>query len=440
MKINKLMTKLFVASAAVALPAVTLTGCSADKIKTPWNTANITSTFYNSYDMLVSLGVTPNAQQIASSALNYDIYPYMESISNKDETNFGTFIDMNNVLPVTNSLYDVQTDTVVLNEWDKAKESQWLSSGVLNAVAYTSMGDTIGAKYTYTENELGTDWNNATPWHQYKEGMFSYRKALLMLAKDLDSRFNVDNKTLQGNDVTTKTYVDRANQIIDKDKEQIQQLRTTLESSSLNGKTIGIINGGSSKYDNKPELKSIYDPFIYPEIYGPEGIGMGVSFPTPENNENAILYAEDGGSLAYISSQDPAVLKEGFKNKFDKLIFVRPINTDKDGVNAQLEQVKSLLKTETSSLALAENETIDNTKTTPNKTTSNDVVVVNYQDWYPTTWGVYGKTHMLKNFIECLNIFESAATPSTKQVNFEFKTDLAWQQYKPEELVKPTKK
>lgn len=430
MKINKLMTKLFVASAAVALPAVTLTGCSGESIKG----SNLTSAYYNDYDMLTSLGITPNASNIANTALNYNVYPYISEIDNDKETTFGSYrasTDEYNLLGLTK----VNTETLVLNEWAKASESKYLQTGVIKNVVYTSMADSIDAKYTYTDDLQKSD----TPWHEYREGLFSYRKAFLMLANGLDEIYSYSNNTLQGKKVTYSSYVERANDIIAKDKMQIQQLRDTYKSSSLKDLNIGIIAGqeGKGGYATVDTIQAIYDPFIYPEIYGPEGIGMGVNFPTPNTANKVVKFADEGSSLASITSEDSAGLMQAFQNKFDKIIFVRSPDINESKVNEQLKQLGSYLKTEDNSIQLADGEKITNDVTTPNKTTNANVVVVNYNDWCPTTWGVYGKTHLLKNFIECLNMFSS-----TSETKFTYNTsdEYSWKQYKPTELVKPVKK
>lgn len=469
-KFNKIMTKFFIASAAVALPAVTLTSCSVQEWFTPWDTSNITSTYYNSYDMLISLGIIPNASTYARSSW-YDnkplnVFPYMDKLvkegsldlkqNSTDYTQFGTYSDTTSG-PDLQALASVESDTVVINEWARPNEPQYKYSNVTQAVAYTSMADSINAKYTYVDNELGTDWTKATPWNHYREGLFSYRKALLMLAKDLDNRYAVENKKLQGSDVTYKTYEDRANDIINSDKNVINDLKTSFQNSELKDKTIGIIAGqtGSGAWAYTDKVQAIYDPFIYPEIYGPDGIGMGVSFPTLDDEKtSAVKFADNGGSLASIKSADAATLAEAYKGKFDKIIFVRSPGIDEDKLNAQLEKIRTYLKTTPSKLTvnLSDDEKLNDNSSTPNSTTStyedkdgkkttstNDVVVVNWQDWYPTTWGAYGKTHLFDQIKQSFNMLMSNTTTSKATSLISYDTSKSWKTYKPSELVKPHK-
>lgn len=457
-KFNKIMTKFFIASAAVALPAVTLTSCSVQEWFTTWDTSNITSTFYNSYDMLISLGIIPNASTYASSSYYngkpLNVYSYMDKLVKEGDldltqdstqyTTFGTYSDSTSG-PNLQALASVESDTVVINEWARPDEPQYKYSNVTQAVAYTSMADSINAKYTYVENELGTDWASATPWNHYREGMFSYRKALLMLAKDLDKRYAVENETLQGNAVTYKTYEDRANDIIAKDQKAIKQMREEFKASSLSGQKIGIIAGqtGSGSWAYAEKVQAIYDPFIFPEIYGPEGIGMGVTFPTIEDAKmNTVKFADNGGSLASIKAADAATLAEAYAGQFDKIIFVRSPGIDEEKLNAQLKQVQGYLNPNSSSagttLALATGETLDDTKNTPNKTTSDNVVVVSHQYWYPTTWSCFGKTYLLDQVKQAFNML-MGSTATKKISSYDMDQHIKETYYKPSELVKPHK-
>lgn len=404
--------------------------------------------------MLTALGVTPNASNKARAALNYDVYPYIEKYVDKDSITFGTFTESSGS-PIPQSLSDVETNSIVLSEWAKAKEDEYKYSNVVTNVMYTSMADTTNARYLYTDTskdspnniEMGTDASVATPWHKYVNGgLWSYRKGLMMLAQDLDKYYNLDNVSLQGNtNLGYSTYQERANYIIENDIATIKDLKQQYSQvSSLIG-NIGFFSGQTdSTYQSAASNKitQIFDPFVYPELYSPiDGIGMGASFPTPNTTSgtNIIKWADDGGSLFAVRAQDPSTLVEAFQNKFNKIVFVKSPKISKEDLLIQINNLKDFLPNDDSNkvaITIDENINIDNESLI--KTSNPNIVIINWLDWYPPTWGALGKKIVLQQIVNSINALLENQKKTTNKLTYDINS--GWKTYLPNELVKPTKK
>lgn len=429
--IRKKINKSLIILSSIALPTVTLTSCS-----TSWNTNHIISTFYNSYDMLTAFGIIPYGQTLANSARKLNYYPYMNQYVDDTKTKFGTFTSSTSE-PNLKSLVEMEIDTLVTNEWDRSNEPTYKKSGFISHIAYTSMADSENAKYSETKGP------NIFEWNEYREGLFSYRNAFTMLAKDLDKRFLPNPNVLDGQTAPFNSYEERANNIISIDKQIMKELRTQFQGSSLKDKYIGIFSGQSGLGSAVPvkDLIAIYDPFIYPEMYGPEinDIGMGAKFPKPDtNNTNAIKFADNGGSLASVKVEDAGTLKNAFKQKFDKIIFVKSPNelyTSEITLSGQLNQLKDFLKTTPTEANITQDQT------DPNKTNVSDIVIVEYDDWYPATWGVIGKRHVVKQMLNSFNLLiENETNGNNTATKFSYPDDKTWQTYKKDQLFFPNKK
>ncbi len=435
-KIKNIMMKITIAASAIAMPAVALTSCS-----TSWNTNHIISTFYNAYDMLTALGITPYGQTMANSALKLNYWPYMNSYVDGSKTKFGTFTSSTSE-PNLKALASMKIDTLVTNEWDRTNEPTYKKTGFINFIAYTSMADSAAAKYSETAPPGTFEWND------YKEGLFSYRNAFTMLAKDLDKRFLPNTNIIEGQQSAFNSYEERANNIINADKEVMKELRAQFQASILKDKYIGIFagQGGSGSITPVESITAIQDPFIYPEMYGPEtsDIGMGAKFPKPNtiSETDAIKFADNGGSLAAIKAKDAGTLKNAFGSKFDKIIFIKSpdqLYNDTITLNGQLNQLKDYLKTTPTETTITQDQT------NKNKTNVKDIVIVEYEDWYPTTWGVLGKKHVVKEMLKVFNLFlENENNTTTKNATttttFTYPDNKSWNQYKVDQLQSPNKK
>lgn len=442
----KKFSKVFIVASSMIFPTVALTSCGY------WNTNHIISTFYNAYDMLTALGITPYGQTMASSARGLNYYPYMNNYVDSSKTQFGTFTSSTSE-PNMKALASMEIDTLVTNEWDRTNEQTYKKSGFIQHIAYTSMADSAAAKYAETKTAGMFEWND------YKEGLFSYRNAFMMLAKDLDKWFLPNTNVIEGQTNSFASYEERVNNIISADKEVIKDLRSQYQSSVLKDKYIGVFAGQSGSGSATPieQIKSIYDPFIYPEMYGPEtqDIGMGVKFPKPniQSGTDAIKFADEGGSLASIQAIDSGTLKNAFQYKFDKIIFVKSPDSLYEGTNitvdSQLNQLKDFLKTNnpnTNNGATTLNTT--NITIDPNnkhKTNVKDIVVVEYDDWYPTTWGVIGKRHVVREMAKMFNLLIENENSNTNKLSsssslINFPENKTWKQYRIDQLVSPDKK
>lgn len=372
---------------------------------------NIASTFYNSFDMLVTLGISPDIQSKTSlteenskNRLNY--VPYMEKYIEPSKINF-TLAKFNYSEPIILEMSKLEIDTLVLNEWDRVNEKKYLEGGkAARYIAYTSMADSINSKYNndniyYKSSKYKHDMS-VNSWHTYKEGTFSYISALKMLATDLDKRY-VSNDAL-GN----KLYLDRANEVEKHYVDRVNALRKIIQDHPLfKGKNIGILSGqnsggGGSESLEGNKIKYIYDPFIYPYIYGGEDIGMGFDFPKPDTAiATQVTWADDGGSLATIGTgTGSGDISTYFQNKFDFIIYMASPYEIKN-VESLTEKMTSLNITKFLK---------NNTNEPSNKLTNSDrVVAVDYLDWYPSTWGPLGTEHVMNQFVGILNWFVDKA-------------------------------
>lgn len=407
------------------------------------NRINITSAFYNSFDMLTTLGVIPQTQSIANKGLKLNYFPYMKEHIQEDKTKFeifGTATSEANLL----LLNSFKTHTLVLNEWDRTNEEKYLKDGIAaKNIAYTSMADSVDSKYSSKNKyyqkpgykfdyKYDTSTSNYFSWHNYNEGTFSWLSALRMLARDLDKKFFVSPKIIE--EKTISTFEDRVDYIEQKFVNNINDLRQQIQSedSIFKGKNIGIFSGqidGQGNYlpvdKDKNPLKHIQDPFMFSWIYGKEDIGMGFEFPKPkEGANNGITWADTGGTLAAISATDNAKLLENFKNKFDFIIYIASPN--EKNLEIDINKVKK------DYIDFKIDEYFKNTLKTEDK--KNRFVPVNWLDWYPTAWSPIGVNNSLNQFISILNYFIKLNSNKTEVKFIEQKAENIWKPYAKEQL------
>lgn len=378
---------------------LTLTSCA----NVNYNNSIITSTYYNVYDNLISLGIIPNNSHIVNIEKKWNIFPYMEKYTDTFKTKFSQ-ISTSTTQPNLNLLSRLNTDTLVLNEWDKINENKYLDRNIAaKNIAYTSMGDT----------EEGRDKKQFSNWgFNFKYGFSSWSNALKLLANDLDKRY------LQLNHNYNK-YIDIAIDIEKRNKKRLDFLRKQVnEISDFKNnnkmKSIGIISGlsGNSGISLPPEEESkiskVFSPFLYPQLYSPD-FGLGFDFVDLNNKPESKNYVEPS---ATIKSIDNGVFKENYKEKFDYILFMKsPFQTMEEAMGIA-NNFKYLLKNSS-------------------KVFKNKIQVIEYEDWYPTTWGAIGNFYLVSKIIDILNKLEPNAN-----LNDETPTwDLNGWPFKKEELI-----
>lgn len=428
MFIKKCIKKAMVLSSIIIIPTTTLISCSS------YDTNYITSAFYNSYDMLTALGIAPKTQAYANSGLKKKYWNYMAPYINEEKTQFAIF-GQSSSTPNLAQLRSFKTYTLILNEWARVDEDKYVGSKNSGAqhVAYTSMGDSKESKYL-KETSTGQDAN--IDWHNYNEGLFSYRAATQMLARDLDKYFYNNESFVDGQ--VFKSYSDRANFIFQKDIERINSIRTQVQSSSLKGKSIGIFSGqdgGGGTYVEAQNLTAIYEPFLFPQLYGPEKIGFGLKFPKPIDTTGSTLKWADPGNLASVTAKDSAIFKEAFKNKFDYIIYVASPGLIKENNNKIKEQFEKFQINE-----FFKTENINVTNNTYEEVNNKKFVAVDYEDWYPTAWGPIGVSKLVGEMVKVLNIFLKNSTNSKMQTTEITDNVGKWNFYNKNDLINPNKK
>lgn len=430
MILKKMLKKSMVIASIVIIPTTTLVSCSL------YNTNYITSAFYNSYDMLTALGIAPKTQAYANAGLKKQYWDYMKPYIDSTKTNFAIF-GQSSSIPNLAQLRSFKTYGLVLNEWARVDEDKYVGPNNSGAshVLYTSMGDSKQSKY-FDETSNNKDSN--IDWHVYNEGLFSYRAATMMLAKDLDKYFypnvaTVDNKQFS-------TYSERANFIFNKDMERINNIRKQVESSPLKEKTIGIFSGqkgGGGSYEIADKLTAIYEPFLYPQLYGPENIGFGLKFPKPDTSSTETLKWADPGNLASVTAKDDSILREAFKNKFDYIIYVASPNIEESEIEKQFNKFKinEFFKVENSV-----NKNSEQLSNTYQNVKGKKFVHVKYEDWYPTAWGPIGVSYLVSKMVEVLNIFINNSNENKNNVKPITDDVGKWNFYNKEDLINPNKK
>lgn len=432
---KKIAKKGFIFASISIIPITTLTSCSLNNNEMI-STNYITSAFYNAYDMLTALGIAPKTQAYANSGLGKKVWDYMKPYVDENKTKFAVF-GQGSSTPNLIQLKSFKTYTLILNEWAKPDENKYIGPNNSGAkhVAYTSMGDSINSKYN-AETSTGKDSN--IDWHDYSEGLFSYRGATEMLANDLDKYFYPNPSKVD--DMVFSSYSERANFIFRKDIERINAIRNQVQSSSLKGKTIGIFSGqnGGGSYVATEKLTAIYEPFLYPQLYGPENIGFGLKFPKPIDNVSNPLKWADPGNLASVVAKDPAILKESFKNKFDYIIYVASPGLEEQDIQKQFNDfsISDFFTQSTIKDGTNTNLSYENVK-------NKRFVSVRYEDWYPTAWGPIGVSHLVTEMVKVLNIFlQNSISGDTSKMQLQQINDNVgkWNFYNTNDLINPNKK
>lgn len=394
---NKLETSII---GTLIMPLTTIVSCANGNT----NINVITSTYYNVYDNLISLGIIPNYSQIANKDNNWKVFKYIEKYTDLSKTKF-TQISTAVTQPNLNLLAKLNTDTLVLNEWDRVNEEKYLERNIAaKNIAYTSMGD----------SEAGRDKKYFKKWGlEFKHGFANWSNALKMLAVDLDKRYQQLN-------LKFSNYLNIANEIEKQNEERIKfikgqiSIKSEFKDSIGNMKSIGIVSGlsGSAGIALPPEeenrISKIFSPFIYPQLYSPD-FGLGFEFVDLSNQSEATTYKEPS---ATIKSIDMGKFKEIYKNKFDYLLFMKSPYQNYDDANKIASQLKYLLR---------------------DSSNNRNIQVIEYVDWYPTTWGAIGNYHLLSNIINVLNKFE----PNTKIEDIN--NSYSWPFKKEELIVSPLK-
>ncbi len=319
------------------------------------NRLNLWTTYDNALDNSIALGFAPDFDNAGGSGkIKYG--EYLNGFTNDNITQYVNIdvMDGNEVnrLPIEK----LNLDTLILNEWMRADEYKF--KGIVNNIAWTSMGDSQNA--TYNEPMITGGWN-------YKSQV-SIDKAFLMQARDLD-------KIYPGNKFELK-----AEEIILKDKQRIKKINESL--FDFKKISIGIISGGGDGANISNSFR-FFSPSVYPFFYGSDlnnEKGLGMQFPEPKDASflNNTHYLN-----SVIAGDTSKQLLEQFKGKFDYLIYTSPDISSYDKNDVLNSEIKTMLKD-----PLKANENIEFGKR---------------GKWYTSAWGIIGKRQLLTYMVEFLN-------------------------------------
>ncbi len=319
---------------------------------------NFFTTYDNALDNSIALGIAPD-YDTSSFAGKVPYSEYLNDFVDNNITKYKNISIMDgqevNRLPIE----FLKIQTIVLNEWMKSDEYKF--NNIVNNIAYTSMGDSSAA--TYNENMNSGGWNYKT--------QVSIDNAFLMQANEMDNIY------------VGRNFKNKAQKIIELDKQRIRELNTNYKSVFQN-LSIGIIRGSNLDYEVDTNFYFI-SPGVYPFLYennNPEK-GIGIQFPEPK--ERFFLNETNYKSHRIQSSQSSQLLYQ-FEGKFDYLIYLGPdIGTD--------EKYEEIVK----------NSKIKFMLRNPEKNNTN-IKVAKTGKWYTSAWGIIGKRQILNYLKEFLNI------------------------------------
>ncbi len=348
-----------VVASAVAVPIFV----SNTKSRLPYS--NIFTTYDNAQDHMIALGYAPDYDNI-SAGINHA--SYLDPYSNDELTKYVNIRIMDGDSVNRQALDQLEVDTIIVNEWMKADAYKF--DGVVNNVAYTSMGDSPEANYHFKGNDIMKTGGYA--W----EAAVSIDEAFRMEASDLSRVYKKSEMITQSED------------IIKKNNERIAFVNKN-NRDKLSGKTIGFIVGAKEKKDIAESIK-FYNPYVYPMIYS-KTVGIGMEFPEPK--DAGFIDRTHGydwaGAASTIRGDTGSQLLEQFKGKFDYLIYCTPDVSfnkklvTKEDVVAE-SKVTALLK--------------DSSKAEQN------ILFSNQGQWYQSAWGIIGKKTIVDGLVSFLSL------------------------------------
>lgn len=423
MKINikRKILKLSLASFAIATPIV-LSSCSSIKHET------FIANYDNALDNSLSFGIAPdyylsNTYKYNNGQLSHA--PYLNEYLNTELTKVVDIKVYDGEETDRKSLSRLSPYTMLVNEWEKADAAEY--EGIISHLAYTSMGDTMDARWNsndktqdesmkrfyLSENKQPVGDKNSS---LYRFGTNDYgvspQKAADMAANDIDKIYNTDG-----------LFINRSNQINNKletiitnwnDSAEFKKFLTvnnTTQSPTDNNNTtntysnninLGIISGGTS--DNSSTFR-LLTPNAVPLLYsGLRGRGLGFNFPEPTDKsfKNETNYID-----TWIKASESSTLLTQFKGKFDYLIYIQNLANQSEGKEPDLSGFKELLKTE------------------KQKSFMNSIYPSTYFDIYGPIWGVIGYVHLLDNLRENIIPYFVGTKTNESSINLEtFKTEV----------------
>ncbi len=437
---------------AIALSPVIATSCSASL-----KHVNLLANYDNALDALLMLGIAPQHYLSNFASLNdknLDYATYLNQSLNRAEIS----PDQAGATPNSTMIHDIRiydgedTDlktlsrlnpyTLLVNEWEKVDSHQY--KDIVEHMAYTSMGDTEQARWHESNGDAmdqhmldiynGLKKTNGED-HRFATNDYgvSPQKALSMAAKDIDNIYK-----------TGGIFSQRATEINNKLSENIKEwnkseefkkfkmLKTTsgaTKYSSLDYKettapqtatiNLGIIMGGRGV--GNASSYSLLTPNAIPLFYsGIEDRGLGFSFPQPKNPDtfkNPTKYNETFISAGKNGSSSEVT--EQFKGKFDYLIYVSSLQSEKLDVELDYEAFKTLLKKE------------------KQQNVKNNIYDAKYHDIYSAIWGTMGYIHLLEQMKTTIiphfmkgdtnfNPTTLSTQVSTNKINVPDKTQVRW--------------
>lgn len=335
------------------------------------NLINYFTTYDNALDMSLALGIAPDYDTTSTDG-RVQYSNYLEKYVNNKLTQYKNIGIMDGKEVNRNGISQLESNTIVLNEWMKADAHKF--EGVINDIAYTSMGDSSQAEYhddvLYTQGIWKYTYSVSSP------------NAFLMLAKDLDK--------IYPNNSTSNFFYNKANKIIDLHIKRIESIQNQNSLANItHGKTLGFIyTRANTSSEILSSNLSIYAPSVYPFLYSKKiGRGLGFEFPSArdvgfENNTHYKKHDIRGDSASNIITQ--------FKNKFDYLVIMTS-----DISNLTYDEV---ISSDISSLL----------KGVP--TLDNNVKFGKIGDWYTNAWGIIGIHDLLNKFVEWFKLNQNIST------------------------------
>ena len=328
------------------------------------NYFNILTTYDNAHDNMTALGYAPDFDTTSSSG-RIKYASYLNGYVNDEITEYVNVKIMDGQEVDRKVIDSLTLDTVVLNEWMKVDAYKF--DGIVNNLAYTSMGDSDDARYNSPMTTGGYTWSQQN----------NIDAGFKMLANDLDNIYKLNGD-----------LISRADSIIENDKKRISTINNS-NKNILNGKTIGIIASSAQNKDEIENKFSFYSPYVYPMIYSNDpNKGIGLSFPSPKDSSfinDTHGYNKDASQIKGDSSTQ---LLQQFENKFDYLIFccndISYLDNKFSFDDVLNSNIKSLLKDQSNA--------------------KNNILFTSRGQWYESAWGIIGKREILTSICDFLNL------------------------------------
>ncbi len=143
------------------------------------NYFNILTTYDNAHDNMTALGYAPDFDTTSSSG-RIKYASYLNGYVNDEITEYVNVKIMDGQEVDRKVIDSLTLDTVVLNEWMKVDAYKF--DGIVNNLAYTSMGDSDDARYNSPMTTGGYTWSQQN----------NIDAGFKMLANDLDNIYKLN--------------------------------------------------------------------------------------------------------------------------------------------------------------------------------------------------------------------------------------------------------